>query len=478
MKSTTLILTTLWLTRLAVCDSNAASTAPKALVTVHPEQPGATIPADFLGFSYEKSSLTESHFRANNTEMLNLLKNLGSGVLRFGGNQVELTYWSRSETPPPSKTKTTSTKKIQTIGPVALDNLYAFAKQSGWRVLHGLNLGANDPAMAADEAAYALKVGGPMVLAFEVGNEPDFYPRHELRATNYGYAEYRTEAQAEQRAILAKSPNALLAGPATTKFCDWLPGFLTDFKGTIALATSHYYSLSSKSKDPRSANFATITNLLNPATRKSGMPMIEDHQKASRAANIPFRLAECNTVSGGGTEGVSDVFASTLWGIDFLFDVAERGVAGINFHGSFKDRGYTAFCFNNNHYHAHPLYYSMLLFHQAAKGRVVPVECQSTANVTAHAVLGEDHKLRVVLVNKDLSQPVVVSVVSGSPRVKAEVIRLTAPAITAKEGITLAGSAVRENGTWIPQSSEPVSCVNGVFEVSLPAASAAMLTIE
>ena len=202
------------------------------------------------------------------------------------------------------------------------------------------------------------------------------------------------------------------------------------------------------------------------------------HLKVSEAAGVPFRLGECNSVSDGGTAGVSDVFASALWGADFLFDLAEQGANGINFHGGFGDHGYTPLSFRDNHYRAHPLYYGMLLFHLAARGRVVPVECQTTANVTAHAVLGDDGKLRVAIINKSLTQPVLASIASGSTRMKAEVVRLTAPSVVAKDGVMLAGSAVRADGVWMPQSGEPAARVNGQFELSVPAASAAMLTIE
>ena len=85
-------------------------------------------------------------------------------------------------------------------------------------MIHGLNLGANDRAMAADEAAYALKVGGPTLLAFEIGNEPDLYTgRYKIRPNSYGYAQYLSEVEAYRQAILAKSPEAMLAGPATTR---------------------------------------------------------------------------------------------------------------------------------------------------------------------------------------------------------------------------------------------------------------------
>ena len=455
--------------------ANDFSASPQVLVAIHPDQPGAEIPADFLGLSYEKSTLAETHFRPDNAELINLFRNLGPGVLRFGGNHVELTDWQRNDSPGQKK----SDKKAKLcLGPVALDNLYAFAKQIGWRIIHGLNLAGNNPNMAADEAAYALKIGGPTVLAFEVGNEPDYYIRHNLRPAGYGYSEYRGEAAAEQNAILAVAPNAPLAGPATTKMSDWFASFVADFKGRIVLATSHFYSLSAKALDPHSATFPTVENLLSNSTKKTWRSVIGERQNVASAAGISFRLGECNTASNGGKDGVSDVFASALWGADFLFDAAELGVAGINFHSGFGEHGYTPFSFHGQHYHPHPLYYSMLLFHQVAAGRVVPVDCQTSANVTVHAVLGDDGKLRVVLINKDLAQPVAVSIVPGSTRSTAEVIRLTAPSVNARDGVTLAGSAVSEDGAWTPKTSEPVSPVNGSFEVRLPEGSAALVTFE
>ena len=70
----------------------------KVLITVHPEQPGVAIPANFLGFSYEKSTLAGNHFNPTNSVMVNLFRNLGNGVLRLGGNLVEFTHWSRTST--------------------------------------------------------------------------------------------------------------------------------------------------------------------------------------------------------------------------------------------------------------------------------------------------------------------------------------------------------------------------------------------
>ena len=458
-----------------------APTSQTALVTIHPEKPGVAIPADFLGFSCEKKILSRECFQPGNAVLIKLFRNLGPGVLRVGGNEVDSTSWSRTEmTPLGSMKENRYSEKPSTIGPLSLDNLYAFAKQSGWRVIHGLNLGANDPTMAADEAAYAFQVGGPMVLALEIGNEPNLYPKNEKRAGrrpgNYGYAQYRQEVEGYAGAVRSKLPNASLAGPATTRICKWFPDFVADFKTRMALFTSHIYPLSAKEANPQSPRFASVENLLSIKVEQEWLPQLE----ASKAAGIPFRLDECNTASGGGKTGVSDAFASALWGVDFLFDVAEHGGAGVNLHGGFTPGNYSPICYlkKEDRYEASPLYYGMLLFHQAARGRVAPVECQTSAKITAHAVMGDDRKLRVVLINKDLTQSVVASIASGLPGKRAEVIRLSAPSVTSTEGVTLAGSAVAKDGTWTPQPGAPVPCMNGKCEVSLPAASAALLTIE
>jgi len=84
----------------------------------------------------------------------------------------------------------------------------------------------------------------------------------------------------------------------------------------------------------------------------------------------------------------------------------------------------------------------------------------------------------VVLINKDQAQTVTASIAAGLPFKKAEVIRLTAPSATATENVTLAGNAVRGDGTWTPQPGAQVPCVAEKCEVPVPAASAALLTID
>ena len=49
-----------------------------ASVTIHADNPGAKIPADFLGFSCEKKILSRDCFEADNQVLIALFRNLGS----------------------------------------------------------------------------------------------------------------------------------------------------------------------------------------------------------------------------------------------------------------------------------------------------------------------------------------------------------------------------------------------------------------
>ena len=127
--------------------------------------------------------------------------------------------------------------------------------------------------------------------------------------------------------------------------------------------------------------------------------MVDEHLAAAKAAGMRYRLAECNSVSNGGRTGVSDTFVSALWATDFLFSIAERGADGINFHCNLKPGSYSPVSWSKteSRYIVHPLYYAMLAFKEAGRGRLLPTHVKCAANVTAHATLGADGKVLGVL---------------------------------------------------------------------------------
>ncbi len=451
----------------------AAENIP-AKIVVDATKPGLTVPADFLGISYEKNALVEPHFKPGNSVLVNLHRNLGAGTLRLGGNKVELTRWQANA--PASLDKATG---LAVIGRTTLDDLYSFLKATDWKCLHGINLAGNQPESSADEAAYALKIGAASVLAFEVGNEPNLYTNHDLRKKGYDCPTYLPEAAAAIKVIRARNPGIILAGPATARRTDhWFEDAVAGLKGQLEIGTSHLYALSGGSTNPTSANFPSIENLLLPTTMAKDVTMVDEHLAAAKAAGMRYRLAECNSVSNGGRTGVSDTFVSALWATDFLFSVAERGADGINFHCNLKPGSYSPVSYSKTEggYVVHPLYYAMLAFKEAGRGKILPTTIKSAANVTAHATLGADGKLHVLLTNKDLSKNVVAHLTTG--RTKGSVMRLLAPTAEAKTGITFAGSAAGTDGKWAAKTAETITGSGADLTVTLPAGSAAVVTLD
>jgi hypothetical protein len=452
----------------------AAGESIPAQIEVDAAKPGLTIPADFLGISYEKNALVEPHFKPGNSVLINLHRNLGSGTLRLGGNKVELTRWQADAAA--SLDKATG---LAVIGRTTLDDLYGFIKATEWKCLHGINLAGNQPESSADEAAYALKVGAASILAIEVGNEPNLYTNHDLRKQGYDCPTYLPEAVAAIKVIRARNPGIILAGPATARRPDhWFEDAVAGLKGRLRIATSHTYALSGGSTKPTSANFPSIENLLLPATMAKDVAMVDEHLAAAKAAGMRYRLAECNSVSNGGRTGVSDTFVSALWATDFLFSIAERGADGINFHCNLKPGSYSPVSWSKteSRYDAHPLYYAMLAFKEAGRGRVLPTHVKCAANVTAHATLGADGKVRILLTNKDLSRSVVANLATG--RTQGSVVRLLAPSADAKTGITFAGAAADAAGKWTAKASEPMGGSGNAVTLALPAGSAAVVTLD
>jgi hypothetical protein len=447
--------------------------AADATVALGDGPAGPAVPADFMGLSFEPPTIATPQFSPTNEVLLRLIRNLGGGVLRFGGNHVEETFWSRrdGETFPKAKA---------VLRPADLDRLFAFSRQAGWPVILGLNLGASVPEMAADEAAYALEAGREQLIAFEIGNEPELYRKNGTRQPDYAYDDYRRELDLYRKALHARMPRVPLCGPAHASNFGWLTNFLNDAKPDVVLASRHHYPMSADpSFTPTNARYASIENLLKAETMRESAKLVRGHQEAAARAGIPLRIGETSTASRGGKSGVSDTLASALWAVDYLFTVAELGVAGVNFHSYFRCGGYTPICADNRGgYQAMPMYYGLLLFRAAGPGHPLPVRLATPANLAAHALRGADGRIRLVLVNKEREEAATVQVTDVRKATRATVLRLRGPAPESTTGITLGGRAVAADGSWAPDAAEAVAIAEGRCEVSLPAASAAVLEFE
>ena len=429
--------------------------------------PGQALPATFTGLSFEVSSLLNAtYFSASNTTFVNLIKGLGQGIIRIGGNSADKTGWTGAP-----RTAATASDSLTTSD---IDRFFGFAAATGWKVMFTLNLGTGTAAAAANEAAYIYQHYNSQLLCFEIGNEPDLYSHNGLRPTTYTYTGFAQQFESYYDSIKAAVPDAVFSGPAAAgNTTTWVVPFAADEASRIVLLTEHYYKMG-----PPTDTSVTIANLLNGNTNilKQAAAMAA----AASAHNLPYRIAECNSVYDGGKTGVSNTLASALWGLDYVFALAEQGDAGVNFHGGGAG-AYTPIAFSNGQFSARPLYYGMLLYAQAASGSLLTVTpaIADSLNCTAHAVLRSDGAIQVILINKDETKNAFVTVSAGRHPGSATALRLAGPAIDSTSGITLGGAGVDAGGSWLASAPvENAAITDNGCTIRVPAASAALVTIR
>jgi glycosyl hydrolase family 79 len=260
---------------------------------------------------------------------------------------------------------------------------------------------------------------------------------------------------------------------------EWVPAFAAIAPPDLVLLTQHHYA-EGPAGDPR----VSLPRLLQ--TRGEIEPLLRRLAEASRAAQLPYRITETNSVYNEGEPGVSDTLGAALWGLDLMFRCAAAGCAGINFHGGDhnlrpdRNKAYSPIIRGpGGGLRAAPLYYGMLMFAQLGRGSLVPVRLDaSPSGLSAFAVRAPDAGLRVCLINKDSRNAVRASIAPGWRFSAASVLRLTGPAIDAREGVTLGGAVVDETGQWAPTLHETVDQRDDDVMLDVAAASAALVELR
>jgi len=450
----------------------------KASVSVDPYAAiGPVVAADFLGLSFEASNLPNVAGYADSGDLVNLLRSLGQGVMRFGGFSVDNEAGWADETAAPAWSHTT-------ITPQDLGGIAALARATGWRVLLGVTFGHYEPAAAAQEAQVAQSALGASLAGIAIGNEPDRFVADGLRTSPWSFADYASEAQAYATAIAAAAPGVQIVGPDASS-SEALPWWLGDTAAAEhpALLTAHYYPLTKCE-----AYAPKLGQLLSPLTRASESALLTRLSALAVASRTPLRMDETNNVSCRGQPGVSNVFASALWAVDYVARAMTSGIAGLNFHDLIAEPlSYSPLVAGDPQelasgaLHANPEWYALLLAQRLLGDR--PVQARVAGGdrtLTAGAFLAPNGSVELVLVDFAPSGAQRLRVRLGLSRSfrAGPILRLTAPGLRATSGVALGGRGVSAQGTWSPVARLPyVSGRPGSLELRMPAGSAALVTL-
>jgi hypothetical protein len=445
---------------------------------------GRRVPQGFLGLSFEVARLAQIGRYAGRGNLVALLRSLGPGVLRFGGVSADTRVaWTDTSTPPPPWAS----------GVISTSDLHALARvaaASGWRVLLTLGMGHFDPVAAASEAAAARAALGAYLAGIELGNEPDAYGRHDLREAPWTFSQYAQQAQVYVSAFSEASQSIPLVGPdvsGSAVFGGWGAGEVEQLSPT--LLTGHHYPLGCHDVPPPS-----IARLLSVETRRKEDVSLERYMRVARAAGIGFRMDETNSVSCGGTDGISDTFAAALWALSYIARSMAAGVEGINFHGDPANcRGYAPLCaatpeqLEGGELSVRPEWYAMLMARQLIGDRAVPTRVRigthsgTGPNLSVTALRAAGGRAQMVVVDDDVpgSAPVQLHVHVGRRYSAARLLTLTAPSPAAVSGVALGGRRVEADGSYKEPRALPVVTRHGaLISLNVRPSSALLVTLR
>ena len=489
----------------------ASGTAPTELRLS--ERPVETrIPLTYTGLSFELAQLSEPEFfSAANAGLIAHCRTLSAnGVLRLGGNSSEF-CWFQAEAstaepklrvPPGDLSANWMPHRLFRVTPQAIDNLADFLKATGWRLIYGINFGNNTPERAAVEAAYVASKLADRLEYFQIGNEPDLYrtASNGTRPPGWDFDDYVREWAGFARAIASKVPSAKFAGPDVAGSSDWVTRFCermtVELPGKIAAVTGHYYA-SGPPNDPS----VNIEHLLRPN------PKVADDMKrieaVAQSRGIVYRMTEGNSCYRGGKPGMSDAFASALWGGDYMLDLASFGCSGVNFHGGSgaflsaslgdhtpgMDMAKKPQTMRAGYYtpirvepgtpvKAMPIFYGMMMANQLAGGVLLDAGLSADGvNATAYAARTAK-TIKIAIFNKDAARSLDLTIQSPQRIHTVTILRLTAPSLDATEAVTFAGAEVDSQANWSPIAKELAAVHGSSVNIHITAASGALVMLN
>jgi hypothetical protein len=440
-----------------------------APVHVHPIRSG------FLGLSIEYPSIEPyagTDPSAINPLLVQLIRNLTPDqrpVIRIGGDSTDETWWPAPHIHKPGGVRYTLTPRWLAV-------TKALTQQLNARLILGIDLEANNLTLERAEASALTGGLGPGAIdALEPGNEPELYGSwtwYVSRDGNHVHGRppsWSIGAYDQEFTHLKRSLHGTpLAGPATgsAKWIADLPQFLGDAP-YLKLVTVHKYPLQLcyiPASDPR---YPTIAHLLSAQASRGLAASVARYVALAHARGKPVRIGEMNTNSCGSAPRVTESFASALWAVDALFAMASAGVDGVNIH-TYDRSSYQLFAFSHRdgqwRARVYPEYSGLELFAQAAPpgSRLLHTYGPATRTLRAWATRAPDGRLRVTLINDDLSHPRTIAIRATDATSTATLTTLRAHSIASRGRVTM--------------TSRSLAPTNGYYVVKVAPASAALLT--
>jgi hypothetical protein len=442
-------------------------------LTIDTTTPGPRIPDDFLGVSIETHAMLPE----------------ADGKCRYNPDDKPLIQMF----------KTIDDPKTKIPDKADIDPFFGFAHAAGVKVIYTMRLKPPiDVAVQADTAKYIVDHYAADLDTIQLGNEPNLFAKG-------NWSEYKTPWLEQADAILKIAPDAKFCGPSTAGGNgSWQRNMATEpqFAGKVKLITVHEYfggnGMMVKEQGAggpplgkgETSTVAARDKLLSAGIEKNYQKLYDSFGPVVAKANLPYRLEETNSFYNAGAEGVSNSYASALWGLEYLWYWADHDAVGVNFHtgdktaangNHLRNSWYALFWKQGDGFDPHPLAYGCKAFDLGSHGKRLAVKLDGAdENLHAHAVLLDDGRVAVTLIN--MNHAADSPALTGSfPTAFSGAEYWTMSAvdgnIAATKGVTLGGAAITDQGVWAGVAM-PIVPDNATVSVTVPKASAVVVVLK
>jgi hypothetical protein len=422
------------------------------------------------------------------------MKNLGGGTLRSVDGYTSETCWNPSEAPYPDACPFAMTDDF-------VDGYVKASAETGWGVLVAINLAQNSAPWALQFgvkfANAARATPGSKLVGFEFGNEPDLYSRNllfgrtKVRPPGYSWHDLVKDWKPYVSAFKSNTVTAgiPLVGPAYDQsgWSDTNLGQFIDEVGAknLGFVTVHHYATSRCG-----GRDVTIPELLSERRVDAFVSKAKGWVATVESRGLDLVHGETNSVSCEGQQGVSDAFASAVWGLDWLFTNFNVGMRRINFlaNNSYYSPVFVTTAVNPDtdeliylNFVA-PLYYAMYTFSTLAQNQhILTTTIKTDANIKAYAVRGESSgPVTVFVINKDLKASGRVVITPSARMGEGSLLSVQGPSLDSRRatfgGVSFDNSTGRLAGS--PRTTPVAPDASGSYTIDLPNASIAVITLK
>lgn len=443
------------------------------------------VPASFMGLSINVEEMEDYTTQAAFPKFIGLMTPAGDGpfVLRMGGTFADTAYWNGATSQVMPQYLAPLAKRV-TLDNAWMQSLAGVAAETGSDVILNVNAAAHDPQMALNlvQAAERILPAGSL-SAVAIGNEPNLYPagydginkQNVTWVKRFSALRYDTLYALYATLLRRHLPTLALAGPElSAPTAPWLSSLLQHDSSQVDLATEHYYAYNacvakSSSSYPELHKYFQATDISQATARLA--PAIA----AAHDAGLAYRLTELGSSTCLGLPAVTDTFATSLWGLDQLFQFIAAGVDGVNFHLRSNQPNSAIHATGASGMSAEPLLYGIAAFASTlgAHAQLDNVNGVLPSNLKVWAV-HSDSGYSLALIN-DTTRRERVRVALPSSR-SMTVRALTAPTPWSQSA-SFGGQTISASGTW--QGTAHTSTVNpvtGDYWFTIPPDSAEIAT--